>query len=340
MADQVRTATPAVEWYRALEQEPYKFGFFQAIRRLECLHEDKPRIGESPRSANEPVRLAQEPSLAFAPSTLAAFESGKQGRPPRLVQRFMGLLGPNGPLPLHLTEYARQRLIHFHDPTLSRFLDVFHHRLLTLFYRAWASAQPAVSFDRPQQDRFALYVGALFGLGLSPLLRRDAFPDRAKLFYAGHLACQTRHPEGLLAIIHEFFAVPARIEEFVGRWIEVPPDCRSQLGTGRQLGVNVTIGSKVWDCQQTFRIVLGPMDLADYVRLLPGGDRLEQLVAIVRSYLGDELAWEVKLVLKQEEIPRMALGRQGQIGWTAWVASRPLEKDADDMKRNPLAQTL
>ena len=107
---------------------------------------------------------------------------------------------------------------------------------------------------------------------------------------------------------------------------------------GSALGVNVTVGSHVWDCQQTFRIVLGPMGYTDYLRFLPKGDRLAQLVAIVRNYVGDELAWEVNLVLKKEETPRMALGRQGHIGWTAWVASRRPEKDADDFQREPLAQ--
>lgn len=341
MADKVRTATRSLAWYRALEDEPYKFGFFQAVRRLECLHQDKPRMGESPRPEGEPARLSQEPSLAFAPSTLSAFEPAEGTGHARLVQRFFGLFGPNGPLPLHLTEYARERSRNSGDPTLVRFLDVFHHRMLAMFYRAWATAQPTVQFDRPESDRFASYVGALLGLGMKELRDRDAFPDREKLFFAGHLACQTRHPEGLLAIIRGFFHAPVRIDEFVGRWIEIPVPVRSQLGMrsgGSALGVNVTVGSHVWDCQQTFRIVLGPMGYTDYLRFLPKGDRLAQLVAIVRNYVGDELAWEVNLVLKKEETPRMALGRQGHIGWTAWVASRRPEKDADDFQREPLAQ--
>lgn len=342
MADEVRTATRSLAWYRALADKPYKFGFLQAVRRLDCLHQDEPRTGESPRPEGEHVRLSQEPSLAFSPSTVSAFEPAEGAGRARLVQEFLGLFGPNGPLPLHLTEYARERLRNADDPTLARFLDVFHHRMLALFYRAWATAQPTVQFDRPESDRFAEYVGSFFGLGMKELGNRDAFPDRGKLFFAGHLACQTHPPEGLLAIIQGFFSVPVQIDEFVGRWVEIPVPCRSQLGKrsgGCTLGIDVTIGSHVWDCQQTFRIVLGPMDFADYLRFLPEGDHLAQLVAVVRNYVGDALAWEIKLILEKEETPRMSLGRQGHLGWSAWVASRQPENDADDYQREPLAQT-
>ncbi|MBE0618104.1 MAG: type VI secretion system baseplate subunit TssG, partial [Proteobacteria bacterium] len=166
MADTPRAATDDVEFFQALEREPYRFGFFQALRRLECAYRDKSRLGETARPAGDPVRLGQEPSLTFAPSTLASFSTGGEGRPSRLEILFLGLFGPNGPLPLHLTEYARSRLRNYDDPTFARFADLFHHRLLSLFYRAWANAQPVVQFDRPESDRFALYVGALCGLGM------------------------------------------------------------------------------------------------------------------------------------------------------------------------------
>ena len=132
---------------------------------------DKPRWGDALRPVDEPVRLGQDPDLSFAPAPLASFELGQDGAPPRLQVRLFGLLGPNGPLPLHLTEYARERLRHAGDPTLSRFLDLFHHRFLALFYRAWAQAQPHVNRDRPNDDRFAVYVGAFVGHGAAGAAR-------------------------------------------------------------------------------------------------------------------------------------------------------------------------
>jgi type VI secretion system protein ImpH len=334
-----RVAPDALELFRRLAAAPETFGFFQALRRVESTHRDRPRLGTTHRSAQEPVRLAQEPSLAFAPATLAALEPAVGSRPPRLVSRFLGLFGPNGPLPLHLTEYARDRQRNFRDPTFVRFADVFHHRMLSLFYRAWAAPQPAVNYDRPEGDRFALYIGALVGMGMPLLRRRDAMPDLAKLHFAGRLACQTRHPEGLQALLSAFFRMPVAITEFVGEWMHLPSETYSLLSSPEtcSLGVSATVGARVWGCHQKFRVIAGPMSFADYRRLLPGGRSLVRLVAIVRNYVGDALGWDVHLVLKGEEIPQLLLGRQGQLGWTTWLGTRPEMTDADDLKLRPTA---
>ena len=165
MASTPRTSTDFVDLLQELERDATKFDFFQALRLLECAAKDRPRIGHSTRLGEDPIRFGQEPSLAFAPSTLADVEPGEAGRPWRMNVRFLGLFGPDGPLPLHLTEYANQREMHHKDETLRRFLDIFHHRILSLFYRSWAASQPAVNFDRPESDRFSMYVGSTFGLG-------------------------------------------------------------------------------------------------------------------------------------------------------------------------------
>ncbi len=188
-----------------LEKKPYSFGFFQALRLIECLYRDAPRLGTSRRPADDPIRLAQEPAMSFESASLTAFAPQADGKPHRLTVRLFGLLGPNGPLPLHLTEYAQERLQKHKDPTFVRFLDIFHHRMMSLFYRAWANNEPTVSFDRPESDRFADYVGALAGLGMATLRERDDISDLTKLYFCGHLACQTKCPEGLEAIIIGLF---------------------------------------------------------------------------------------------------------------------------------------
>ncbi len=340
MAHPRRTPTDSVALEKALAQTPYRFDFFQALRRLECLHAEQPRLGRSLRAADDPIRLTQPPSLAFAPATVTAFEPGNEGRPPRLAVDFLGLLGPNGPLPLHLTDYARDRLRNGNDPTFARFLDVFHHRMLSLFYRAWADTQPTVSLDRAESDRFADYVGSLFGLGMKSLRNRDAVPDEAKLHYAGWLSCQTRNAEGLRAILADFFKLPVSIEQFVGHWLKLPADCQCRLGESLEtgtLGMTATIGSQVWDCQHKFRIVCGPLNLSDYQRLLPTGDSLERLVTWVRNYLGNELIWDVHLLLKKEEAPPLQLGSEtARLGWTSWLTHGALPEDADDLYLDPL----
>lgn len=320
-----------------LEKEPYRFDFYRALRLLECAFPDTPRYGQSTRLSDEPVRLAQEPSLNFAPSTVAKFDPIEETNFHRLSVFFFGLCGPNGALPLHLTEYVRDRIRHNDDDTMAAFLNVFHHRLLSLFYRAWANAQPTCQFDRPDSDRFSVYVGSLHGLGMPTLRNRDALPDLAKLYYAGRLGCQTRHPEGLQAMLSDFFKLPVQIEEFVGQWTELPEDCRFRLGhdpNSASLGVACTLGSHVWDCQQKFRITIGPVDWEDFQRMLPGGESLERLTALVRNYIGDELLWDLNLVLKQDQTPSWELGTQ-QLGQSAWSDNAGVQEDPRDLTLQP-----
>lgn len=323
----------------ALQREPYRFGFYSTLRLLEGLNPDKPGLGRSHRPSEDPVRLSQEPSLSFPSATLQAYVPAKDGVPARLAVNFLGLLGPNGPLPLHLTEYARDRVRNAADPTLARFLDMFHHRMLSLFYRAWAAVQPTVNFDRPQDDCFAVYTGALMGIGTPAMRDRDAFPDHAKLYYAGRYAAHTKCAEGLEAVVADFFKLPVTVVEFVGEWLRLPQESRWRLGetleTG-SLGVNTTVGASVWGCQHKFRLVFGPLGLADYRRMLPTGESLPRLVAAVRNYVGDQFNWDVQLILRGEAVPRTVLGEFGQLGWTTWLSGDGHAGDAADLRFSPI----
>jgi type VI secretion system protein ImpH len=322
----------AVTFLRELADEPYRHDFYQTLRRLECLHKEKPRWGRALRPSDEPVRLGQDPDLAFAPAPLASFDPGDDGTPPRLQVRLFGLFGPNGPLPTHITEYARERLRNQGDATLSRFFDVFHHRFLALFYRAWAQAQPHVNRDRPGDDRFAAYIGAFLGIAPTAFRDRDTLPDLAKFFHVGALVRQVRNAEGLAAILQHFFRVPVAIEQFVGHWMTLAERERTCLGAeGTALGAGAVLGSRVWDRQHKFRIRVGPLTLAEYESFLPGGTPLRKLVDWVRLYCCFEFDWDVRLVLRSEEVPPLVLGGGLQLGWTTWLGRRRARHDADDL---------
>lgn len=335
-------STPDEALIRQLAAEPWTFGFYEAMRRLEALYSARPRFGRSARPAQDAIRLAQEPAVVFTPSSLAGWETQEDGAP-RLAVSFFGLFGADGPLPLHLTEYAQNRRRNFRDPTFKRFADIFHHRLLSLFYRAWADSRPTVSFDRPQDDRFATYVGALIGLGTASVRDRDAMPDLTKLHFAGHLSNQTRHAEGLAAILTSFFTVPVRVECFIGAWLTLQDRDRTRLGEEAEtttLGSTMLLGSRVWSRQHKFRLVFGPLSLKDYVRLLPGGSSFHRLIPIVRNYAGDTLIWDVNLMLRHNEVPPTVLGRSGQLGWTTWLMPRRNQADAADLFLDASADSM
>ncbi len=325
-----------------LAETPHAYSFYQAMRLLEAASPESPRLGRSARPAQDRVRLAQEPSAVFPPATLAALEQSDD-RPARLLVRFFGLFGLDGPLPLHLTDYARDRTRNQRDPTFQRFADIFHHRALSLFWRAWADVRPTISFDRPQDDRFATYVGSLFGLGLESHRGRDAMPDLTKLHFAGLLANQTRHAEGLAAILCAFFEMPVHIECFIGGWLQLSLPDWTRLGEGREtatLGGTAVLGSRVWSRQHKFRIVFGPLTLGEYLRLLPGGISFHRLIPIVRNYAGDTLDWDVNLHLLPEEVPATRLGVQGRLGWTTWLMPRRFGTVAADLFLNASADSM
>jgi len=348
-------------FWEAMKEEPWSFNFFAAVRRIEAMYSDLRGFGRTQTVGEDPLRFSQEPSLAFAPCTLSEFRYATEKAPQRLFVHFMGLLGPNGPLPLHLTEYARERERIHKDPTFARFLDVFNHRAVSLFYRAWAASQMPASFDRwevplsgkvspaerEQQlgrdtNKYSLYVGSLFGIGMDSLRHRDSVPDVAKLHYAGRLASHQKSPEGLLAIIAQYFKLPASIEEFTGRWVDVPNSYWCSLGAVPKAGRGcVTLGSadgggamagtKAFDCTGAFRLLLGPMSFANYERLLPGTDAEKRLATWIRNYVGDEFWWDAVLILRKEEVPSTFLGKGARLGWTSWVQSKKATEDRADL---------
>lgn len=319
-----------------LQQQPYKYGFYAALRQLECLYKNKPRIGYSRKPADDAVRFGQEPSMKFAPSTLASFEA-KGDTLSKLKVFFFGVFGANGPLPLHLTEFARSRIRNSKDDTFAEFADIFHHRLLSLFYRAWADKEPTVQYDRQDKDRFAFYVASLLGIGESSQLKRDVIPDHAKMHFAAHLGGHTRHASGLRAILSDYFQVPVKIEEFIGEWLNIPEDSYCFMNPDKstgQLGVSAIIGSRSWQCQHKFRIVIGPLDRQDYESLLPSGSRLESFRSLMSNYIGFEYNWDINLILKKEQVPTARLGYCTQLGWTSWLKASKREAEANDLYLN------
>ena len=331
-----RARTDDLTHFARLSQSPQTHHLFHALRIIEAHHADKPRLGMSRRSSQDLVRLGQEAELAFPTSTIANFEAAADGKPAKLTNRAFGLFGPQGPLPLHMTEYARDRRRNHRDTTLIAFADMLTHRLMSLFYRGWAAGQPAPSFDRPDDDPFERKVASVSGHHGTALRQRDAMPDMAKRYFAGQLASGTKTAEGLVSMLSAFFSAPVHLQQFIGCWLDLEPDDRWQLGAG-VLGRSTSIGTRVWSRASKFRILVGPLTLAEYKRLLPGQGSLERLESIVRNHVGDSLDWDVNLILRAAEVPRVALGgANSALGQTTWVGlRRDAGHDADDLYLSP-----
>jgi len=330
------TKTALTDALRSMAAEPHHWDFYQALRVIDALNPERPRLGTARRPADESVRLGQAVDLSFAPAALARVDPADRSGKPRIEVRFFGLFGPNGPLPLHLTAYAHERQLHHKDETFARFADWFHHRLLLLFYRAWAQAQPTASLDRPGEDRYADYVGSLIGVGGRDWRGRDAAPDHARLAFAGLLSRQVRNAEGLERLLGGYLGRAVRVEAFVGRWMPLLAAERTRIG-GRaaarrlstaQLGSSAVLGRAVFDRQHHFRIHIGALDFGAFESLLPVGSALPALRALVRQYVGFEFGWDLRLELDKHEVPPCRPGRQGRLGWTSWLGKPPAGRPA------------
>jgi type VI secretion system protein ImpH len=334
MASENRSATTALEFLTAVSEKPYNYGFFQTVRKINCFYNDKPITGQGIRPTDDPIRFIQEPYTYFAPSTIAGLEIDSSSQYPRLSQRFIGLFGPNGPLPLHLTEYARDRSRHHRDKSMASFIDIFHHRITSLFYAVWAQSQPVVQCDRGEKDRFAMYIGSLIGLGPPSMRNTDAMLHPSKLSFAGHLGSMPRHVDGLVSLIKGYFDVPTQIREFIAHWMKIPETDQLQLGElgmSGCLGQDTVLGERVWQRQDKFRVLLGPLSLERYESFLPSGESFKALISVVRNYVGIEYLWEVNLILEKEEKPVTCLGVSGALGWTSWLETENQQDHVEDL---------
>ena len=306
---------------------------FLALRLLEAAHPGRPRLGTARRPREDAVRIGQAAEMSYAPTTVETVETS--GGRDRLVQRAFGFFGPHGPLPSHLTEYVRERLRVHRDPTPLAFADMLTHRMASLLFRAWRSGRPGASFDRGREGGgMEAHVAALAGLHGRHLADRDAMPDLAKRFFAGHLSAGPRNAEGLTAILSAFLRAPVRVAEFVGTWLPLEPSDRFRLGAPATLGGTAVIGERVWSRGSKFRVVVGPLGLDEYRRLLPGGPSMARLAAAVRGYAGDALDWDVNLVLRGSEVPPARLGTDAVLGQLAFMGGGG-GRDRDDMLAAP-----
>ncbi|MET0207719.1 MAG: type VI secretion system baseplate subunit TssG [Burkholderiaceae bacterium] len=321
-----------------LRETPWKFGFTALMRRLGAVHTAQPRIGLATRPQHERFRLGQTAALTFAPREIAeAVLPGEADEPvvpggtaPRfgnnpaypMVRLYgLGLLGPNGPLPLHYTELVRERTENHNDSTLADFLDIFHHRYLTHMYRAWAQSQAAAGLDRADDETFSRYIAQL--TGHDPLEIRDSvLPDHARMAASTHLAREARNPDGLAQTLARFFAVSVQLQEFVMHWIRIDDSDQSRLGqphTSSVMGLGAIAGEVVPDRQNKFRLVLGPLHLDQYLRFTPQGRDLPLLVEWVRGFVGYEFVWEVELRVRNDSAPPARLDDAEKLGWSTWL---------------------
>jgi type VI secretion system protein ImpH len=326
----------STELAELLHREPWQFEFFQAVRLLERLSPGGKPVGRFARPSGEIARFGAHPSLTFPASEIQSIQQ-RPGEPPFVEVNFMGLTGPLGLLPHPYTSLIRER-IREKDYALRDFFDLFHHRIISLFYQAWEKYRFTIAYERGERDRFSHHLLDLIGLGTAGLQDRQDVADDSLIYYSGLLALNTRSAAALEQILADYFEVRVEIEQFIGAWYPMDAENQCHIGeeTGwsEQLGWGAVAGDEIWDQQSRIRIRLGPLTFAQYRDFLPGQSAWRELRAIAKFFARGEFDIEVQLVLNRDEVPPCQLEQQTedapQLGWSTWVKSADLCRDPDE----------
>jgi type VI secretion system protein ImpH len=316
------------EW---LFTEAYRFDFFQAVRLLELISSECVPVGEGSEPEKEPVHFSARVGFDFPAGEVQDLVASADGSAPNMVTNFFGLAGATGPLPAPLAELILERMRQ-KDSGLRDFLDIFNHRLISLMYRARKVHRVTLSSQSPEHGPMANYLYAFMGLGVSGLRNRmgQKMPDRVLLPYAGLISQQPRSVVGLKHILSDHFQTAVEVEQFSGVWRNIEPDQWSslgRLGKNQVLGQSVVLGTRIWDQQGRFVIVVGPLSFEQYLDFLPEGSAYTPLCELVRFYAGQEFEFRIRLKLRAAEIPKLKLGH-AKLGWTTWLNTCPVKQDS------------
>jgi type VI secretion system protein ImpH len=321
---------------RELQEDACSFEFFQAVSLLRRLMMDRRPVGTFCSPEDETVRFAVNPRLGFPASEIQELTFAPDS-PAAMMVNFFGLTGPTGVLPHPYSELILERQ-RAKDNTLPAFFDIFNHRFISLFYRAWERSRFWVNYGSGPSDLFSRYLRDFLGLGTQGLFDRQHVEDEAMMSFLALFAMQSRSGTALEQVLKEYFEVPVEVEQFTGAWypLDRPTQCEmiDSESASIQLGGGAVAGDAIWDRQARVRIRLGPMSLAQYNQFLPNGSAYPALRAITRFFGNDCLDFEAQLVLARSEVPAVELDfnsdRPARLGWISWARTGDMDRDPDD----------
>jgi type VI secretion system protein ImpH len=322
------------------EPAPESMGFFELLRRLE---RDQMRFGRSGGPSREPARLGQRARLTFGTRDVAGFHTGS---PPRVDVEVLGLLGPEGALPLHITRWVLSRMSDrwftegsdaASDTTFLDFCNLLQHRMMALYWRAWGDARPEVQIEHEAASRVRALVETLAGVALPGTKPKVADTQtRLKLRHATALGRQVYSVERLTAYLSDVVEAPVTLVEFFGTWTELPPRLQSRIGRQHaRLGRSAVVGSRSFQRQTLVELRVGPLPLSRFAEFLADPELTNRLRHAIRHAMGREMEFNLRLVLAREDIPDARLG-QCQLGRTTWLSPKR-QRDSDDLRLHRVA---
>lgn len=337
--------SPDVSVKSELESKPYRFSFIQAVRLLQQVGASQDggftELGTDSLPDEESLRLGVLPARKFPPAEVAELGAFRNSvtdlERPKLLVTFMGLFGPCGVLPQHDTQRvidaARDK-----GPNPERdLLDLFNHRLLSLYFRASTKYRLAFGFEKNYRTKIpdlehepndlatrALY--SIAGLGFSGLRSRLEVKDELAIEYAGILGHSPKNAVSLQRMLQAYFELPVDVEQFSGHWLTLSAENQSKMpsrlaiwGRNCELGKTFILGDRIWDVAGKFRIRVGPLNREQFNRLLPGQPDLRKLAQVAQLYAGQQFDFDIQLELMASDIPSISLDGKCQLGFNTWL---------------------
>lgn len=321
-----------------LIDEPYRFNFFQAVRLLERIYPEKSPVGREVTPNNEVVRFRSHLTLSFPASQIHEIkevdDEFTEQRKLEMYINFMGMIGIIGVLPIHYTELAMSRT-RYGDNTFASFMDIFTHRAVSLFFRAWEKYRFPVQYERGNDD-FTQFLFDFAGLGTPGLRGQMDLDDESLLPYTGLIAQKPHSSSAIANILSDYFGVKSQIKQFFGQWLDLEEESITRVGkTNYSLGVNTIVGTRIWDYQSKFRIILGALKFTEFQAFLPNGTAYKPMLSIIKFLVGQELDYDVQLKLKAKEVPSCILTtrakRRPMLGWTTFLKTKPFTQDDEQV---------
>jgi len=291
----------------------YEPDFFELVRCIEAASGER-NVGKSAARRSEPVRFGQMPHLNFAESGLAEITDRPK---PDVIVNFLGLWGPQGPMPLELTEFVYQRMHNHGDNTLRRFADILHQRFIGLYYRAWKANEQAALFDKPDGGLVAGVSSALAG----ETCRGSRLDRFASARWSGLFGNSAKSRDGLTTLLVSALGMPVRVRDGLESVRVIPPESRCRLGRRgvAELGGDAELGSRYRTCTHRFAVEIGPLTFREAAKLLPGSRRYRRLVDLVHAYLDRPFDWSLNLTVVGDTIPAPSLDGDRQLGRSTWL---------------------
>ncbi len=316
------TYGPTATSLNGLSQVIREYSLFQAVLLvIERLRDAHPLLSED--DLYDHVEFQANPSLGFPGSDVDRVEFFNEHGQLRARLRFnlIGLVGASSPLPAF---YGEQALGDGEDGNPTRhFLDVFHHRLQRLMLPIWKKYRYRASFQSGALDPFSAQLFALIGLGGEDIRQAKELNWKRLLPYLGLLSLRAHSAALIEAVLRYYFKhAELTIEQCIERRVEILEEQRNRLGRANSLlGEDLVLGERVRDRSGKFRIYIRQLNWERFHEFLPIGFGYQPLCALVRFTLRDPLDYDIRLVLRQEEIRELRIGAQNacRLGWTSWL---------------------